>query len=195
MDFTFSAEQEALRDAVQGHLSRTLAPERVRRMIDDQLGFSEEWWAGITEMGWPGLMVPERLGGSGLGLIDAVVVQEEMGKKTAPGPFLSSAVCATLAALHLGEDDLLAQMASGRTRATVAIEEIGPGDPLASIEATGVPDGHEWVLSGAKPVVLDGHSAHVALVAARTSEGLATFVLDNPGGELIPGLDVTRKVA
>jgi alkylation response protein AidB-like acyl-CoA dehydrogenase len=57
------------------------------------------------------------------------------------------------------------------------------------------PDGDGYVLSGAKPVVLDGGSADWALVVAEDDDGLGTFLLDAPAGQPVPGLDVTRKLA
>src|SRR5205814_4685903 len=51
------------------------------------------------------------------------------------------------------------------------------------------------VLSGLKPAVPDGHNADWVIVAARTDDGLGSFLLEEPGGELVPSLDVTRKVA
>ena len=65
----------------------------------------------------PALLVPEAHGGLGLGIVDAVVVQEEMGRAVFPGPFFSSAIVATLAARALGLDERLAALAAGtRTR-------------------------------------------------------------------------------
>src|SRR5438128_1876700 len=88
-------------------------------MADDERGFNDESWREIAELGWPGLLVPESAGGLGLGLLDMEVVLEEMGRRTFPGPFFSSAVLATLAARALDEDDLLRQLASGELRGTV----------------------------------------------------------------------------
>ena len=66
-----------------------------------------------------GGFVPEENGGLGLGMVDMVVVMEEMGRLPFPGPFFSSAVFATLAARQLGEDDLLTQLASGAIRGSL----------------------------------------------------------------------------
>ena len=196
VDFTFSPEQDALRETVRSYLTKSAPPAYVRQMIDDERGFTDAWWQGITDLGWPGLLIPESLGGAGLGMVDLVVLQEEMGKLPLPGPFLSSAVGGTLAALRLGDEELLARLATGGTRATVAIEEVGTGDPLESVKATAVPSGgSEWSLSGTKPLVLDGHTADVAIIAARTDDGIAAFALESPAGRLVPCLDVTRKVA
>ena len=80
--------------------------ERVRAAMaeHDDAGITPEVWRKIVELGWTGLLVPESAGGLGLGLVDAVVVQEEMGRALFPGPFFSSAILATLAARALGLD-------------------------------------------------------------------------------------------
>jgi alkylation response protein AidB-like acyl-CoA dehydrogenase len=195
VDFTFSPEQEALRETVRSFLTRQGADRYYRDMIDDPRGYREQWWSEIASLGWPGLLIPEKHGGTGLGLVDAVVLQEEMGRVALPGPFFSSALAATIAARRLGVEDLLAGLASGRRRGTVAMEEAGHGDPVQSVTARATRRGGSWLLDGVKQVVLDGHSADFAVVVARTGDGLASFILDEPGGELVPSLDVTRKTA
>lgn len=195
MDFTFSPEQDDLRDAVRLFLSRSGADTYRREMLEDERGFTQAWWDEISALGWPGLLVPEDRGGLGLGLVDVVVVQEEMGRVAQPGPYLSSSIGATIAAKLLGADDVLEGLAAGTTRGTVAIEEAGHGNPLDTVSATATSAGGEWVLEGVKEVVIDGHTADFAFVAARTADGLAAFVLDQPAGQVEPALDVTRRVA
>jgi alkylation response protein AidB-like acyl-CoA dehydrogenase len=202
VDFTFSAEQEALRDTVRTFLARSETNAYVRAMIDDDRGYTDEWWSSVSALGWPSALVPEALGGAGLGMVDLVVLQEEMGKIPLPGPFFSSSVAATLAAIRLGEEGLQSDLASGDRRGTVAFGEVGSGDPLASVATTARPlapgtgaSAGGWELNGVKPVVVDGHAADFVIVAAQTSDGLAAFVVDDPQGELVPALDVTRKVA
>ncbi|MCU1448566.1 MAG: Acyl-CoA dehydrogenase [Acidimicrobiales bacterium] len=194
MDFTFSQEQDALRDAVRTTLAAEAPSAYVRRMIDDEAGVSPELWSKLADLGWLGLLVPEEHGGLGLGLVDVVVVQEEMGKLPFPGPYFSSAVFATVAARRLGLAEVLADLASGARRGTVALEELGHGDPVARVRATATERGESWVLDGLKPAVLDGHTADWAIVAARTDEGLGSFFLEKPGAEVVPSLDVTRKM-
>lgn len=202
MDFTFSPEQEEFRQAVRATLAAEAPSSYVRAMIDDPVGVSEGLWATMAELGWLGVLVPESAGGLGLGLVDVVVLQEELGKLPFPGPFLSSAVACTLACVRLGVDDVLAdgwlgRLAAGTARGTVAMEEPGHGDPLSTVRARAKRegDGDGWVLEGTKPAVLDGAAADFALVVADDGDGLATFVLEAPAGEAVPGLDVTRKVA
>ena len=196
VDFTFSAEQEAFRSAVRGALASEAPPAYVRAMIDDPVGVTPELWATMADLGWLGVLVPESAGGLGLGLVDVVVLQEELGRLPFPGPLLSSAVAATLAAVRLGVDEVLEDLAAGRRRGTVAVEEPGHGDPLGTVTgARATRDGAEWVLEGTKPLVLDGAHADFALVVAHDGDGLATFLLDAPAGEPVPALDVTRKLS
>ena len=195
MDFTFSEDQDALRDAVRSFLTNEAPSSYVRAMADDERGFTDDHWNKVTEMGWPGLLVPEDHGGIGLGLVDMVVVMEEMGRLPLPGPFFSSSVLATMAADRLGAHDLLEPLAAGTLRGTVALEEAGHGDPVDRVRSRVRPKGADWIVTGHKPLVLDGHTADWAIVVARTEEGLGSFLLEAPNGEPVPTLDPTRKAA
>lgn len=165
----------------------------VRSRIEEPLGISDEMWAHIIELGWTGLLVPEACGGLGLGLIDVVVVQEEMGRALFPGPFLSSAVLATLAARALGLDDHLRALANGTARGTVAVDEAGHGDPIDRVHVRAAGRGNRHRLDGTKPLVLDAIGVEWVLVPARTREGLQTFLVEQPRAEAASTLDVTRK--
>jgi alkylation response protein AidB-like acyl-CoA dehydrogenase len=195
MDFTFSDDQDALRDAVRGFLANEAPGSYVREMADDDRGFTDDMWGRVAEMGWPGLLVPEEHGGLGLGLVDLDVVMEEMGRAAFPGPFFSSAVFATLAARRLGCDELLGPLASGTLRGTVALEEQGHGSPVDRVRTRARRKGATWIVNGKKPLVLDGHTADWAIVVARNEEGLGSYLLQAPQAEAVPTLDPTRKAA
>src|SRR5580765_3402895 len=198
MDFTFSPEQIALREAVRSFLAAEAPNEYVRRMAEhDDTGVTPEVWRKIVDLGWTGLLVAESLGGLGLGLIDAVVVQEEMGRAVFPGPYFSSAIVATLAARALGLDERLAALAAGTERGTVALDEAGYGDPIERVRVRASGRGSRHKLDGIKPLVMDGCSADWVLVPARTRDGLQTFLVEHAGehAQLAPSLDITRKFA
>ena len=181
MDFTFSPEQIALREAVRSFLVAEAPNEYVRRMAEhDDAGITGEMWRKIVDLGWTGLLVPESAGGLGLGLVDAVVVQEEMGRGVFPGPYFSSAILATLAARALGLDDQLEALAAGTQRGTVALDEAGYGDPIERVHVRANGRGTRYKLDGVKPMVPDGMSADWMLVPARTREGLQTFLVERP---------------
>ena len=138
--------------------------------------------AAIVDLGWTGLLVPEALGGLGLGIVDAVVVQEEMGRAVFPGPFFSSAIVATLAARALGLDDRLARArapapSGERSRSTKPATAI----PIERVRVRATGRGSRHQLDGVKPMVMDGASADWVLVPARTRDGLQTFLVENAG--------------
>ncbi len=184
MDFQFSDDQDALRDTVRGFLADWSARSDARDGLD-----AADWQA-IVDLGWTGLLVPESLGGLGLGLVDAVVVLEEMGRVAFPGPYLSSTLAA-VAACRLGCEDLLAGIARG-DQVTVALEESGHGDPLDRVRASARRQGAQWTVTGTKPFVLDAVGADSVLVVARTPDGLGTFRLDGPEVTPVPTVDRTR---
>ena len=197
MDFTFSPDQEALRDSVRAFLAAEAPMDFVRRMAEhDDAGITPEVWRKIVDLGWTGLLVPESAGGLGLGIVDAVVVQEEMGRALFPGPFFSSAILATLAARALGLDDQLAELAEGTERGTVAFDEAGYGDPIERVHVRAAGRGTRYKLDGVKPMVPDGLTADWVLVPARTREGLQSFLIERPANaQPVSSLDVTRKFA
>ena len=164
-------------------------------MGDDERGFDDGLWSQLVELGWTGILVPEEQGGLGLDLVDAVVVLEEMGRVPFPGPYFSSAIEATIAARRLGAFDLLEGLADGSKRGTIALDELGHGDPVDRIRTRARRKGAEWVLSGLKPLVLDGHTADWVIVAARTQEGIGSFLIESPAAEYVPTMDPTRKAA
>lgn len=195
MEFRFDEEQEALRSAVRGWLERRSPAAHLRAMEDDPVGTTPELWAELVGLGWTSLLVPEAQGGGGCGLVDVVPVLEEVGRVPFPGPFTSSAVFATTAAARLGLTEQLASLAAGGSRGTIALDELGHGDPVARTRTRATRRDGRWLLTGLKPTVPDGASADWVLVPARTQFGLSTFLLEAPAAEAVPSWDPFRKLA
>ncbi len=198
MDFDFSDEQQALRAGVRDALAELASPDRLTAMVDDGARMPTQTWSQIADLGWPALLVPETSGGLGLGLVDMTVVLEEMGTVPLPGPFYSSAVFATTAAVQLGGTDLLAALATGDERGTVALDELGSaGDPLDGVHAHASPHGSGWRVDGLKPVVPDGDTADWTIVVARDDAGLAGFLVRraDTSAAAVPAMDPTRRLA
>jgi alkylation response protein AidB-like acyl-CoA dehydrogenase len=195
VDFDFNDDQKALREAVRDALVGMVDPAALLAMAGDGGRMPDELWARIAGLGWQGLLVPEEHGGLGLSLVDMTVVCEEMGRVPLPGPYFSSAVFATNAAARLGATELLADLASGAKRGTVAVEEMAvAGDPLEAVRTTATPAGEGWTLDGLKPAVADAATADWVIVIARDGDGLAGFLVERPGAEAVPGLDPTRQL-
>jgi alkylation response protein AidB-like acyl-CoA dehydrogenase len=203
MSLTFTPEHEELRQTVRRFLAEKSPISAVRKTMTTDAGFDDAVWSQMAEqIGLQGLIVPEAHGGAGMGATELAIVMEEMGRVLLCAPFLST-VLATQALLLAGSDaargELLPGIAAGTTRATLAsVEPGGDWEPSAA-RATAKQDGSDWKLDGEKSFVLDGHTADVLLVTARTADGLSLFRVDAgaPGLErkALPTLDLTRKLA
>src|SRR5919201_3496727 len=90
MDIGFSEEQELLRETARRFLESECNTQFVRARMAEPAAVTDEFWRKLAEQGWLGIVYPEEEGGSGLGLIDLVVLMEEMGRAVMPGPFLST---------------------------------------------------------------------------------------------------------
>jgi alkylation response protein AidB-like acyl-CoA dehydrogenase len=190
VDFTFDAEQLALQDVARRAMA-DVGDDTLRQLAEDPVGITPELWDRLVSLGWTTMLVP----GEGAGLLEACIVLEQMGRVPLPGPFFSSSVMATLAARALGADDLVAGLATGLQRGTVALHEQGHGHPLGTVRARARRKGAGWVVTGSKPTVMDGHSADWAIVVALTEEGIRSFLLPAPKAEVVPSLDPTRKLS
>src|SRR5438105_572646 len=145
MDFELSEDQLALRAAARELLDDLARPGRVRAVVDAGGGRDDELWKAMAGQGWMGVEVPEEQGGLGLGMVEAAVLLEEVGRHAAPAPFLSSF-------LALGG---LARAAAG------GVDGAAPWlEPLTSGQAVGTV---AWDVLAA---VLYGPSADVVLAVA-----------------------------
>ncbi len=176
----------------------------VRQQMETERGFDPAVWSEMAEkLGLLGLIIPEELGGQGFGYVELGIVLEEMGRSLLCAPYFSTVVLAANTLLHSGDEDaktaLLPGIASGKTIATLAFaEQSGRWDP-SGIEVTARNDGAAWKIQGTKLYVLDGHSADVVLVAARTRAGVSLFSVAGDAAGLtrtpLVTLDLTRKQA
>src|SRR6188768_2758048 len=97
MRFALSEDQVMLQDSITRTLADLSPLERVRRFADGGEQTAPDIWKGLAELGLPGLLVPEEHGGLGLGMLEAALAAEALGKVVAPTPFLGTAVLAPLA--------------------------------------------------------------------------------------------------
>jgi alkylation response protein AidB-like acyl-CoA dehydrogenase len=206
MDFGFSEEQEMLRSSARDFLSKEAPMTYVRKMMDDERGYTDELWRKMAELGWMGLILPEAHGGSGLDFVDMVVVLEEMGRAVLPGPFFSTVILAGIAITEGGSADqkakYLPKIADGTLKATLAhLEPSGRWD-AEGIQLTAKESGAKWQLDGTKLFVPDANVADLFVVAARTSgkgaEGVTLFLVDakasGVGVTMLKTMDQTRKL-
>ena len=87
MNFDFNDDQRAIKRTAHDFLTARYPAATVRALAGDDRGFTDEQWNELAELGWTGLVVPEAEGGLGLGAVELVVIQEELGYALAPTPF------------------------------------------------------------------------------------------------------------
>ena len=152
----------------EGNIQKHLRHWRDRDCPD---GFGHGLWKQMAEMGFTGMLLPEGDGGLGMGHVEAGIVLEEIGRNLTPSPFLTSSVLAATALKH-GSNDLkgryLPGLIEGDAVFAVAIDETAKHRP-ERVAAKAEKSGNGFKLSGSKSFVVQGASADMIVVAARTS--------------------------
>jgi len=155
------------------------------------------------QLGLQGLAIPEEFGGSGYSFVELGIVLEEQGRALLCAPFFSTVVLAANTLLHSGDDAAKAAhlpgIASGETIATLAFTEPSGKWDESGITTEATASGDGWTLSGVKSFVLDGNTASLIIVAARTAKGVSLFTVAGDAAGLtrtaLSTMDQTRKQA
>jgi alkylation response protein AidB-like acyl-CoA dehydrogenase len=204
LDLLYGETETELRAAVRDVLADKAGWREVLARTETAQAYDAALWRTLAaEVGVAGLLIPESLGGAGATYREVAVVAEELGRTTAPVPFLGSAVVATTALLSAGDNELLTQLASGEVTAALAIPfATGPGPvPAPTVRLEGPQPGDEpgtYRLSGQVLGVADALPADVLLVPADgVPYGLYTVRVVAEGVGLAPvvSLDQTRQLA
>ena len=149
MDFTFTPEQEALREQARAYLAANTEPS----------------WSDLAELGWTGVSIAEEDGGAGLTFVEEAVLFEELGRALYRGPFFST-IAATLPALP---DELRAEVAAGETSWTLAfgplVPDLDTADRVAMVGGDGI-----YELEGAEREVLETTDTTRSLGVVRGGE-------------------------
>ncbi len=192
MEFGLSKAQVLLQDSVGRCLDRIAPLERVKRFVDDHEKRAADVWAGLCDLGVPGMLIGEKHGGIGSSLLDAALVAETLGSRVAPAPFVATAVMAVVAIESAGSEKQrsrwLPALADGSAIAGAAV-----GEAISSRQGARVRfDGSK--LHGSALFVLD-FEADVYVVA---DENRALYLVEAGAGGLtrrpLVTIDKTRSV-
>jgi alkylation response protein AidB-like acyl-CoA dehydrogenase len=188
MDFELSEDQLALQAAARSLLDDRADPQRVRAHLSTGQPFDAGLWQAMADQGWLGVALAEGQGGIGMTWVEAAVLLEEIGRHTAPVPFLPSLSALTvLASAEGGPTDWVADLAGGERIGCVGWNK----DPDA---VTAVHSGGQWRLSGRLGPVEAAAVADVAVVA--TSGGVFAVDLTSVGRPRAePAMDGTRVLS
>ena len=198
LNLDFTGEQDMLRDMVRGLLAQHSPLEKVRELEDDPVGYSTELWSQLAELDLLGLVLPEELGGSGMTMLEGVIVYEELGRAVTPLPHFVSCVLSATALVRAGSADQQAEwlpkIASGEVILTPAWLEPDNGFSPQGVQVRAVADGDGFVITGTKQHVYFASAADRFVVLARTGDGpedVDLFLVDPTAA----GVTLTQKMS
>lgn len=201
MDFTFTDEQQMLRDAVAGFLAARYDLEKSRSAVKTGAGWQPEIWRGLAELDVLGLTLPEETGGSGGGPVESMIIAEELGRALVVEPYVDTVVVGGGLLRRSGGETaqaVLRQIAEGSARIAFAALEPGSGEVRHDISVTARRDGDSWVLDGSKIVVTGAPIATHLIISARTAgdrrdqDGISLFLLEFDAAAPPAGVEVHR---
>lgn len=205
MNFGFSEDQDLIRKSALDFVKGQSSIERIRDLFDDERGYSPAVYKQMAEQGWLGCVYPEDHGGIGLGYVDLICIEEELGKGILPEPISSSVLQAGNTILFGCNDaqknDFLPRVATAEITMALGAYELAGRYNLAHVETKAEKNGSGFVINGSKSFVSEADSSDKIVVTARTSggktdsDGVTLFVLDRetPGVKLTPISSMDRR--
>ncbi len=199
MDFTFSEEQEAVRQSAQAVLAGMVTPDRVKEIEASEERFDRALWAELAKADLLGLVLPEAYGGGGYGMVELCLLLEAQGTVVAPIPLWATLVLGALPLAQFGSEELASRwlpgVAAGAVVLTGALADVagdlangGPGQP--SVVASPRKKGG-YKVSGTAFAVPYAHVADRVLVPAATPDGGTIIAVIDPTAE---GVTVERAM-
>ncbi len=199
MDFSFSEEQNMLRDSVRKVMERIATPEYVRG-LDRAQAYPYEVYDAWVELGLFRLPFPEEYGGLGGSVLDMVIIAEEISRKSADlyMAFAGSVFCGMNVARKGSEEQKrtwLPRMLSGEIKMSISMSEPEAGSDVGAMRATARRDGDHWVINGQKLWATGaGARNNVINVYVKTDpkanyrQGMSLFLVNNDA----PGLKLRK---
>lgn len=182
MDFTFTEEQDMLRESARRFVADHLSLDFLRKVVDGADRFGDAQWSKMIELGWNGILIPEEFGGLGLSFVELAVVLEELGRGPGSGPFVSTVVLAGEAVRLAGnkeqKQDILPKVAAGELKATVAWAEPDILYDINHMKCHFEVDHSEIILKGTKIFVTDADDTGLIICAASGPRGNALVSVD-----------------
>ena len=195
MDLALTETQQLLKGSVEDFLARGVTREAIIEASTSATRYTDPMWRTPAELGWLGMAVPERFGGSEASLTDIAVLFEALGHGPLPGPHFSSGVLAPLilreAATEDQQAEYLPRIATGDIVCTLALTEPDWDWGASAVQMRAERTGDGYVLNGTKLFVFDGAVADQLIVAVRAGDATeAISLLMVPANA--PGVTVRR---
>ena len=183
MDFSFTEDQNSIRDLVKQVLTDIVTDDSLKALGKEGTWFHERAWKQLAESEMLGLAIPEEYGGAGMGLTELCILLQQVGRTVAPIPAIETLVSAALPLAEFGtveqKDRFLGSIAQGRTIMTPALVDSGSRNPL-NPSADAKSDGEGWRVTGRFSNVAYADLADRIVVPARTENGAIVVLLVDP---------------
>ena len=154
MDFSLSEEQRMLKDSAARFVKKECQFEQRREQMRSPLGYSDEQWAQMAELGWLCIPFSEKYDGLGGSLVDVMVLLEELGKGLMVEPWLSTVILGGRLVEMLGTEqqkqEVIPAVCGGQMKLALAYSEVGVRQQLAAISMEAKPQDGGFVLNGEK---------------------------------------------
>ena len=195
MKLVLSEEEQFLKDTAKDFAKERSPISHFRSLRDsnDPQLWDKDVWFEMVKLGWPGILIPEEFGGSNFGVTGIGVILQECAKTLTPSPLFATGVLGAFALSQFGNDDqkstYLPKIVNGEITTALAIDETSHHDPYKT-EMTAVMNESGYTLNGKKIFVIDGASADLLIVLARTSgsigdsTGLSLFLVDSISSDI-----------
>jgi len=181
MDFSYSDEQNELRELARKILGDLVTNDRLKDVEARQPVFDEQLWQELGRSNLLGIAVDERFGGSGFGFLELCLLLQEIGRAVAPAPVYATALLGALPIARFGSDaqksTWLPKVAAGEVILSGALVELDAAGPL-EIATEATPDGPGFRLTGEKTLVPAGNLAERIVVPARLGDAIGLFLVD-----------------
>ena len=190
MKLILTEEQEFLRDTAKDFAQERTPVTHLRSLRDnnDENLWDKDIWQEMVNLGWSGILIPEEFGGSDFGVAGISVILQECGKTLTPSPLFSTGVLGAYAISNFGtqeqKEKYLPKIVSGEITTALAVDESSHHDPCKTLFKA-EQKGNDFLLNGKKTFVIDGASADVLIILARTSgnsgdlAGLTLFIIES----------------
>ncbi len=188
MKFSFSEEQNMLKDSVARFVQDEYSFEARCKIVESEAGFSADNWSTFAELGWLSIPFPEKFGGFDGSAVDIMAIMEEMGKGLIVEPFVATVLLFGVALNKAGntaqQETNIPDIIAGKLQGAVAFSERQSRYELADVETTASADNGNFTINGEKTLVLNALSADKLIVSARTSgkqcdqQGISLFLVD-----------------
>jgi pimeloyl-CoA dehydrogenase small subunit len=173
MDFDLSDEQRLLKESVDRLILDQYQFQQRKQYMAEPAGFSAVMWSRFAEQGLLGLPFAETLGGFGGGAVEIMIVAEAFGRGLVVEPYFATVILAGGLLRRAADPTLIAalvpQITAGRLKLAFGHVERHSRYDLANVTTTARKDGADYLLNGAKSVVLHGDAADKILLTARIS--------------------------